>query len=249
MNFIKVSSQWEAPVSSDSNESRDEVVTKPAGNSEFRPAGSSGQTNICSYFPRENTHRAVCTLHVVNPTRGWVSRTLLLPGAHETRNAANVYRLARQRRVYATPNTGNHSGQPVWGTFVETTYSYLLSSSLAVPPLLSVFLSSGCAWIRVCSVTTEDWNKRELLFLEFAPSSILEFTSFCPFDFGVTDIRGHLRRLFPCFPSVWNRRTICCAWNISLSDTKVSLRWYHSSLPVICCNFYSRINLDDYVSI
>ena len=173
----------------------------------------------------------------------------LLPGAHETRNAPNVYRLARQRRVYATPNTGNHSGQPVWGTFVETTYSYLLSSSLAAPPLLSVFLSSGCAWIRVCSVTTEDWNKRELLFLEFAPSSILEFTSFCPFDFGVTNIRGHLRRLFPCFPSVWNRRTICCAWNISLSDTKVSLRWYHSSLPVICCNFYSRINLDDYVSI
>ena len=150
------------PVSSDSNESR-EVVTKPAGNSEFRPAGSSGQTNICSYFPHENTRPPPCSMY---PSRGESSyarmsledsSSSLLPGAHETRNVANVYRPARRRRVYATPNTGNHSGQPVWGTFVETTYSYL-SSSLAPPPLplLSVFLSSGCAWIRVCSLTTEN---------------------------------------------------------------------------------------------
>ncbi|EGI64985.1 hypothetical protein G5I_06445 [Acromyrmex echinatior] len=45
------------------------------------------------------------------------SSSSLLPGAHETRNAANVCP-ARRRRVYATsPNTGNHSGQPVWGIF------------------------------------------------------------------------------------------------------------------------------------
>lgn len=113
-----------------------------------RRESSSDQTNICNCSPRENT-RAVRTLHVASPppARGRVSRTLSLAAFYRMRVNHVTPRMCTVpgRRVCATPNTRNHSGQSVSGCVCrdDPLVSPFLSPSPLLPPFLPV--------LRMCS--------------------------------------------------------------------------------------------------
>lgn len=235
MHFVKVSSRRVALVPPNGARGTTSSWRNPRETPSFKWWVQAAKRTFAAAFRAKTLdHRhAVCTLHVAESScvRTSLEDPLspLLPGAHETRSA-NVWSSCVRNAEHEKPLRPARLG-------CVCRDDLLVSLFLSSASLTSIALSFGCARIRVCTVTTEDWNKRGFLFLGPAPRT-LEFTSFCHFDSGITlgNIGEDLRRSFS--------RRMKSDSGVSqgillLLDTEVCFRGFRFSYFV--CNLFMNI--------